>query len=455
MANERSAVLFHTDNGRNATYQIQIEPTPDGLFVVNFQFGATGSTLRPGTKTKQPVSLAEAEKVFQSLIKKQTSTGYKLASIAQSPKSYQQRAASKTSSGLLPQLLNPIDEVLAEKLIADDKWFMQEKADGHHQMARVQGREITGSNRKGEVIPTDMRIVSGLAGIFGGNFAGSSVVDFEAVGDTALVFDLLQLGDEDLRHLGAWERWQRLFAAVCPKGQTRHPAYNAPVQLVRTAVGTDAKRRLYDELKAEKAEGVVFKRKDATYTPGRPNSGGPLLKLKFVATATCVVLGQNGSKSSVILGVLEGGKPVYIGKCTIPPNHTMPAKGDLIEVRYLYAYKGGSMVQAVYLGKRDDKDQPDTRQSLKLKAGGDPQPPTKAEEYQAGVERIIEKGKARKAQPTAQPPKKQVRSEKPAETPAPAKAPANVVSIDRSAAAKRAWETIRANRAKAAQKVGQ
>src|SRR6185437_12403817 len=105
-------------------------------------------------------------------------------------------------------------------------------------------------------------------------FPVGSVIDFEAIGDTGVLFDLLQLGNEDLRGLGALKRWQRL-AGCMPSSDS--------IRLVRTAITTAEKRKLYDALRAERAEGVVFKRKDAVYTPGRPNSGGPLLKFKFVA----------------------------------------------------------------------------------------------------------------------------------------------------------------------------
>jgi hypothetical protein len=45
-----------------------------------------------------------------------------------------------------------------------------------------------------------------------------------------------------------------------------------------------------------------------------------------------------------------------VGSVTIPPSHTVPAAGSIVEVRYLYAYEGGSLYQPVYLGIRDDID---------------------------------------------------------------------------------------------------
>ena len=43
-----------------------------------------------------------------------------------------------------------------------------------------------------------------------------------------------------------------------------------------------------------------------------------------------------------------------MGNCTIAPNKDIPEENDLIEVRYLYAYKGGSLYQPTYQGLRDD-----------------------------------------------------------------------------------------------------
>jgi bifunctional non-homologous end joining protein LigD len=59
-----------------------------------------------------------------------------------------------------------------------------------------------------------------------------------------------------------------------------------------------------------------------------------------------------------------------VGNVTIPANHSIPAKGAIVEVRYLYAYPGGSLFQPVYLGKRDDVDmRACTVSQLKFKAG--------------------------------------------------------------------------------------
>ncbi|HZZ00926.1 MAG TPA: hypothetical protein VFE36_15300 [Candidatus Baltobacteraceae bacterium] len=49
----------------------------------------------------------------------------------------------------------------------------------------------------------------------------------------------------------------------------------------------------------------------------------------------------------------------------------IPSVGDVVEIRYLYAYRGGSLYQPVYLGKRTDMDQSDCKLSqLKYKGEG-------------------------------------------------------------------------------------
>ena len=91
------------------------------------------------------------------------------------------------------------------------------------------------------------------------------------------------------------------------------------------------------------------------YSPGRPNSGGPQLKFKFVESASFVVTGHN-AKRSVTLGLYDGDKLVPAGNVTIPPNHA--DSGQVVKsvrCQYLYAFReSGSIYQPVYLGKRAD-----------------------------------------------------------------------------------------------------
>ena len=128
------------------------------------------------------------------------------------------------------------------------------------------------------------------------------------------------------------------------------------IRLVETAFSTRQKIELWERLRRENREGIVFKRLDAPYVPGRPNSGGPQLKFKFVATASVVVVRINVQRS-VEVSLLQGRNLASCGNVTIPANHQIPRVGDMVDVRYLYAYRDSlALYQPVYLGPRDDVD---------------------------------------------------------------------------------------------------
>ena len=126
------------------------------------------------------------------------------------------------------------------------------------------------------------------------------------------------------------------------------------IQWVATHNGAAAKRCIFDKLREENAEGAVFKRIGAPYSPGRPNSGGDQLKYKFVETASVIVNAIN-ARRSVAIAVWENTRLVSAGNVTVPAGQLIPQVGDVVEVRYLYAMPGsGSLFQPVYLGVRDD-----------------------------------------------------------------------------------------------------
>jgi len=67
-----------------------------------------------------------------------------------------------------------------------------------------------------------------------------------------------------------------------------------------------------------------------------------------------VIVTQINAKRSVAVAVRDGEQFIEVGNVTIPPNQDVPAVNTVIEVRYLYAYPGGSLYQPTYLGVRDD-----------------------------------------------------------------------------------------------------
>ena len=326
--------LYYCEGTSDKVYHIQLESEGCG-HVVNFQYGRRGSTLNCGTKTPNPVSLEEAEKIYNKLLKEKLGKGYQECETSlQTEKVI--KAKNENSPRRLPQLLNPIDDPL--KYIGDDEWMAQEKFDGERRMLSL-GDDIGQFNKKGLSIPTIKKV----------SCDKKCDIDSECVGDHYFVFDITSLEETDLRDVECEKRYKIL----------KKQKFSDNCSIVETAFTKKEKKALFERLQKENKEGIVFKRKTSKYTPGRPNSGGDQVKFKFYKTATFIVSNVTKGKRSVGIYVLDNGTKVPMGKVTIPPNKEIPEVGSFIEVRYLYAYKGGAAFQTSYLGKRNDQDETD------------------------------------------------------------------------------------------------
>ena len=353
---EEQISLYYREGRSDKVYHVQIDAAAAG-FVVNFQFGRRGSTLQAGTKTPVPVPFGKAKTIYDRLVAEKKGKGYTEGADG-TP--YQGSEQAGRQSGLLPQLLNAIDEAQVTELIAAAGWYMQEKKDGWRLLVRKSGDLIEGINRKGMLVGMSRAIEQAVREI-----GRDLILDGEVMGDVYWAFDLLELDGEDVRGSSVAARFDKLYLLF------QDLSSEGPLRLVPCASTPYTKDKLFARLKAERAEGVVFKNEDARYVPGRPNSGGDHLKFKFTATATCTVLAPNDGKRSVALAVYQhpGDGFVEIGNVTIPANFRIPASGSLVEVRYLYAYVDGSLYQPVYLGERNDVDIADSVKSLKFKQG--------------------------------------------------------------------------------------
>lgn len=349
-----SVTLYFREGSSDKVYQISLEPAGEG-FLVNFAYGRRGSTLSTGTKTNNPLSYDEAKSIYDKLVREKTAKGY---APGENSTPYQHTNNVERVSGLLPQLLNPVDEDRVRELIRDDAWGMQEKLDGRRVLLVKRDGAIFGVNRKGLTIGLPESIIKAAEKI-----DGDFVIDGECITHLFYTFDILSLRGDDLRPHGFHQRSTALLNLLASAMQ-RH------IHFVQTFYDSKTKERVLNELQQTKGEGVVFKRLDAPYTAGRPNSGGNQLKHKFYATCSAVVAKVNAQRS-VELRLLggEGWRPA--GNVTIPANHRVPGVGDVVEVRYLYAFvESGALYQPVYLGLRNDVPQHDCGVSqLKYKAG--------------------------------------------------------------------------------------
>ncbi|OIQ90427.1 DNA ligase [mine drainage metagenome] len=367
--------LYYSEGSSNKEYHAELVEVTGG-YVVNFSYGRRGGTLTTGTKTVTPVDHAQAQSIYAKLIQAKIAKGYLPDSDA-SWNAYQHTQCNGVShdlaSDFMPQLCNPINTTALIDLMQDDNWALQQKMDGERRAAHAEaiinagnsegtgevtgeytdGRSsVIGMNRKGLVVALPQGIADELQSI--ANSSGTIRVDGEIIGDVLHIFDLLIHQGAHLHTLPWLERMRIASIAI---SQCQY------IKAIPVAISTQDKRKLWYQVNLQQGEGVVFKRINAPVTAGRPNSGGDWLKFKFTESASCYVSAINPNKRSIKISLFDSSNSanskasiIPVGNVTIPPNYDIPATGDVVEVEYLYAYKGGSIYQPVYRGKRTDLD---------------------------------------------------------------------------------------------------
>jgi len=127
--------LFFRQGSSDKVYQASIEQQ-NGGHVVNFAFGRRGTTLQTGTKTHAPVNYEEAKRIFDKLVNEKAAKGY---TPGENGTPYQHTDKKKRVAGIMCQLLNPIDESEATRLIGDPVFCVQEKLDGRRLLLEKRG----------------------------------------------------------------------------------------------------------------------------------------------------------------------------------------------------------------------------------------------------------------------------------------------------------------------------
>jgi bifunctional non-homologous end joining protein LigD len=353
MQNESVSLSF-TEGSSDKVYFAQLE-AKDAGYVVNFSYGRRGSTLTSGTKTASPVPYEKAKKVFDALVRDKRAKGYTDGE-AGTPFSGSELAGRV--SGLQVQLSNAITEAEAESLINSADWVAQEKHDGERRPVRFGTDQPIGVNKKGLIVALPTSVVSALEQL--NMDAGRTTLDAELIGEVLHVFDVIELYDADLREQPLGARLDILEGLP----------FNTAIRLVPTARSTAEKRALFDRVRRDNGEGVVFKRLGTVYSAGKPASGGDVRKFKFTADATVRVKGANEGKRSVVMELQDdAGIWIEVGSVTIPPSVPVPVSGALIDVQYLYAFPTpGSLFQPTFKAVRSDQSEGDCQVSqLKFK----------------------------------------------------------------------------------------
>ncbi|MEO1273468.1 MAG: WGR domain-containing protein, partial [Myxococcota bacterium] len=72
---QQTILLFQRGRSEKV-YEVDLCEVGDGQYVVNFRYGRRGASLKDGSKTPLPVSLAQAEAAFEKLVSAKTKAGY-------------------------------------------------------------------------------------------------------------------------------------------------------------------------------------------------------------------------------------------------------------------------------------------------------------------------------------------------------------------------------------------
>jgi bifunctional non-homologous end joining protein LigD len=358
--------LFFQEGNSDKVYYARVVPAGAAVYDVVVQWGRRGSTLSQGKKAVK-VSLEKAQATLDRLVREKLNKGYEAMSGTVKPAEVAppmgEGSGSKATGvrkrvGRVAQLLNPVEGHEVERLLSDERVVAQQKLDGNRVLCHLVDGEVLPTNRAGQKTSVSARVLEGLAHLPSGTVVDGEVVRHDE-GEVYWLFDVLEFAGEDVTGASYEERFTRLTDEL-------EPGLVEPVRVLETAQTSAQKRALYERLQQRGAEGIVFKRKDAQYTPGRPASGGTQLKCKFVSAADVVLVENAGN--AYRMQVYENRRARDVGKVFSGTTNELRAQLDaalargqrpVAEVRYLYATDDFNLFQPVFVRVRDDKAEHD------------------------------------------------------------------------------------------------
>ncbi|MGA8762076.1 MAG: hypothetical protein WB562_04220 [Candidatus Sulfotelmatobacter sp.] len=377
---ERIELFYH--GGGNKVYRCQLTQAETG-WTVAAQWGRRNSTLTPDVKIKcAPYKVAK--KLFDSIVRGKVVTGYE----PNLPEVGERKTEAALISGpgspaivFKPELLTCIGQADAKTFASNPHYLFQIKH-GNRLAIHLEHGDIFGYNKLGQRVGLDSMLRDAILRVCTAAGIESLLIDgaWELTGFYA--WDMLECARpnsvvRDLRCHPYWERL-RLLGTIF---QNLPADLREVLHLTTTAESTDAKLAL---LGNRNLEGVCVKYRNAPYHHG---GTGQHKKYKFEPSASFIVGEKPGTKAEEGLrcvalyiidpeaeshsvwqpavGVSRMGtdaksdgnpQPVrFVSTVKVPEQYPLPAPGSIVEVRYLYAQRGGRIAHPVYYGKiRDD-----------------------------------------------------------------------------------------------------
>src|SRR5205823_100823 len=136
----------------------------------NVQWGRCGNKLNEGAKAVN-VSRADADKVFDRLVREKTTKGYEEKTAARAPAavappegagSGSKASGKRAKVGHAAQLLEPLDDGDLARFLADNDMVAQQKLDGVRVLVTV-GDELIVTNRDGNKTQHGGGVLDGLS----------------------------------------------------------------------------------------------------------------------------------------------------------------------------------------------------------------------------------------------------------------------------------------------------
>lgn len=258
---------------------------------------------------------------------------------------------------LLPQLAKSAEVTSLEAFIKDARWVMEQKLDGNRILLMspsIEGAPPTAITRNGSIYSKRLP-----ASVTTFRFPeGAWALDGELVGNKFWVFDL-PLAPSGVVETD-WYKLANIAALWARRAMLETFLAQVPNEfgLVPQAKTREAKIALAGKALGECYEGLLLKQADSPYRSGGRTQ--EWLKVKFVSTADCIVMGvRTDGKDSVDLALYDtdAGALVPVGRASLIGKEKAGAVavGDVLEVRYLYTGAGGRLYQPTILRRRHDK----------------------------------------------------------------------------------------------------
>jgi bifunctional non-homologous end joining protein LigD len=371
----QTATLILKNERHSKQYNVEIVKNGRGYFV-NFQFGAIGKSLQPGTKTKTSVTREEAQTIFDKLIAEKTGKRCDCCGGQYVPSGFTPAQSSPVARRAItspesdstpvsaprrfdPELLEPIDtpptSTLPDRYTTNPQYGAQKKYDGIRLAVRFDGHLCQGFNRKGEQVTVPECVELAIRNQ-GTKPPIPVMLDGEWISTAGhyVAFDLLEAFGEDIRQEPYINRFHQLSDLFGYESESNGGCLRVAALYITTTAKLGLLKREVDEA----GEGVVYKKLSAAYMPGRR---GVNIKRKLWASATvrvCTKKKEDG-KNSFAMEMWAGHSWTEVGTVTLTKTVDMPKPGTYREVKYLYLGAGGRMVQAEDLGPRTDVDDSD------------------------------------------------------------------------------------------------